>query len=69
MGASEYELAAASSTADQVLPMGRLAQAEKPRPMHPLVISDPLSARQVGEVAAPTSNAFLPGLLRAAPLH
>ncbi len=40
------------------------APAVKPRPQHPLVISDPLSAGQIGTVVSLRPKIYLPVMVR-----
>jgi uncharacterized repeat protein (TIGR01451 family) len=64
IGASEYELILNRSRPQMGADMTRHAQAIKPQPEHPLVISDPLSANQVGASVEPHYRFYLPVMLR-----
>ena len=62
VGASEYELILEGS--DMALDMMHEAPAAKPRPDHPLVVGDPLSADQIGTPVEPGYRFYLPVMLR-----
>jgi uncharacterized repeat protein (TIGR01451 family) len=62
VGASEYQLGVAGQGPAIAEATG--AQAVKPRPQHPLVISDPLSAGQLGTAVTLQPKIYLPVIFR-----
>ena len=62
VGASEYQLILGGQSPAMV--ETSRAPAIKPRPQHPLVISDPLSAGQIGTVVTLRPKIYLPVMLR-----
>jgi hypothetical protein len=63
VGPSEYEMIAAGRIEEQTAASGASGALEdKPVPLHPLVVSDPLSARQLGPDVI--SKTYLPVVLR-----
>ena len=62
VGASEYQLAVPGG--GQAMAAAAYAPLAKPRPAHPLTVSDPLSAGQVGPVDALRPKIYLPLMFR-----
>ena len=62
VGASEYQLILSGQGSD-IAETSR-SPVVKPRPQHPLVISDPLSAGQIGTVVTLRPKIYLPVMLR-----
>jgi hypothetical protein len=62
-GASEYELQITGGMRGEAL-MAARGPATKELPAHPLTISDPLSARQLGALPSLVSKTYLPVILR-----
>ena len=62
VGASEYQLTV--SGGDQTMAAAASAPLAKQRPAHPLTVSDPLSAGQVGPVDALQPKIYLPLMFR-----
>jgi hypothetical protein len=62
VGASEYRLELAGQ-APEMADASRALEV-KPRPQHPLVVSDPLSAGQLGAIAGPLLKIYLPVMYR-----
>ena len=62
VGASRYELAVSGGARSEAAAVGALAA--KALPAHPLVIADPLSAKQLGPIPSLLAKNYLPLLLK-----
>ena len=63
-GPSEYSLAVAGYQAQSAAAAGPAALSDKPRPQNPLVVSDPLSAGQLGPAVTLEHRRYLPFVAR-----
>ena len=63
-GPSEYSLSVAGFKAQSARAAGMAVRSDKPRPQHPLLVSDPLSAGELGPTPAVVTKLYLPTISR-----